>query len=622
MSGITNGEINKIQPRWLLALAIIFFILLFLTAAGLVIFDEIYQSRIYPNIYIGDLNLSGRSLDQAKKLINEKVDKISQNGIILSYKDSQTTIMPVVSSADGDLAIQIINFNAEKTAEAAMNYGRQEKFFVNLEKKLSLLAGKKQLFLNISVDQDRVKKILEDNFSKTYEPAKDASLIIKPAGPGGDYEFSVAKEKFGKIIDYEEIIGQMISNLSNFNPAEIKLSTITQYPKILAQDSLNIESQARALLNSAPVTLKYGDKKWTISQNQLAELLALKSNNSAADKVGVGLDEVKASAYLTEKIAPQIDIQPIEAKFEVKDGKVAEFQNGQSGLTLDIKSSLVKIEDEISSGEEIELVVKVQPVLTSAGDINSFGIKEIIGIGTSNFAGSPLNRRHNIRVGANSVNGTLIRPGEEFSLLKVLGEVNGATGYLPELVIKEGKTLPEFGGGLCQIGTTMFRSVIASGLPVTLRRNHSYRVVYYEPAGTDATIYNPWPDFRFINDTANYILIQSKISGDNISFEFWGTRDGRLVEKTKPTIYNIVRPEPGKIIETLSLKPGEKKCTERAHNGADAYFDYKVTYSDGAVKTKRFSSHYVPWQEVCLLGVAKLSAPPETATSTPITATN
>jgi hypothetical protein len=81
-----------------------------------------------------------------------------------------------------------------------------------------------------------------------------------------------------------------------------------------------------------------------------------------------------------------------------------------------------------------------------------------VAIGTSNFKGSPVNRRHNIAVGAASVNGTLIAPGEEFSLLKTLGDIDAAAGYKPELVIKGGKTLPEFGGGLCQIGTTAFRA--------------------------------------------------------------------------------------------------------------------------------------------------------------------
>ena len=254
--------------------------------------------------------------------------------------------------------------------------------------------------------------------------------------------------------------------------------------------------------------------------------------------------------------------------------------------------------------------------------INDLGIKEIIGTGHSSFRGSPKNRRHNIRTGAEAVNGTLIKPGEEFSLIKTLGEINKETGYLPELVIKDNKTIPEYGGGLCQIGTTLFRATIASGLPVTQRRNHSYRVSYYEPAGTDATIYDPWPDYRFINDTKKHILIQYRIEGDDLYFDFWGTKDGRIATSTYPTIYNITRPEAEKIIETLDLKPGEKKCTEHAHNGADAYFDYKVEYSKNnppldkedekdLIRETRFKSHYSPWREVCLLGVEKLSTSTE-----------
>jgi len=153
---------------------------------------------------------------------------------------------------------------------------------------------------------------------------------------------------------------------------------------------------------------------------------------------------------------------------------------------------------------------------------------------------------------------------------------------------------------------TVFRNGLDTGLPITARRNHSYRVSYYEPAGTDAAVYNPWPDVKFINDTVNYILIQSRIENNDIYIEFWGTSDGRTATTTPPVIYNIVKPPATKIVESEELKPGEKKCTESAHNGADAYFDYIVIYPDGATTTPRqeirFNSHYVPWQEVCLVG--------------------
>ncbi|MBU0722552.1 VanW family protein [Patescibacteria group bacterium] len=602
--------------------AIIFFILLILALSGLFIFDKVYQNKIYPNIFIGALNLSGQTAEQAKKFINIEINKIDQAGVVFSYKETRATIAPVIASTDGDLAIQIINFNTDMAIEAAFNYGRQDNFFINLEKKLSLLINKKQLCIETFVNQGQAKKILEDAFAKTFQPAEDAKLVVKKTVTPGAYEFTVANEKFGKIIDYEEAIRQMLNNLSNIDSKEIKLSTITEYPKILAKDSLNIESKAKAILAIAPLTLIYGDKKWIIEEDQLANLLTLKLNNLTTNKVDVGLDKIKTSVYLQEKIVSEIDQKPIEAKFEISNGKVSKFQNGQDGLTLNIEATITKMETEIITSNPIELVVETRPTLINDSNINNFGIKEIIGVGTSSFAGSPANRRHNITIGANAINGTLIKPGEEFSLLKTLGEIASSTGYLPELIIKQGKTMPEYGGGLCQIGTTMFRGVINSGLPVTLRRNHSYRVAYYEPAGTDATIYDPWPDFRFINDTPTYILIQQKISGDIISFEFWGARDGRAVTSTKPVIYNIIKPEPTKIIETTELKPGVKKCTERAHNGADAHFDYKVIYPDGQIKEKRFFSHYVPWQEVCLLGVAKLSAPLDTATSTLPTAAN
>jgi vancomycin resistance protein YoaR len=262
------------------------------------------------------------------------------------------------------------------------------------------------------------------------------------------------------------------------------------------------------------------------------------------------------------------------------------------------------------------LIVNLAEPKIKTETINNLGIKEKIGVGISNFSGSPANRRHNIAVGSAKLNGILLKPGEEFKLMPALGNISSAAGYLPELVIKDNKTTPELGGGLCQVGTTMFRAALSSGLPITERRPHKYRVSYYEPAGTDATIYDPRPDVRFVNDTANHVLIQTKITGNVVTFEFWGTHDGRKVvfegnNKTedltqlKPKIFNITRPGPTKFIETDTLPPGVKKQTESAHNGADATFYRYITLPGAEEKKETWNSHYIAWQAVVLVGVEK-----------------
>ena len=357
---------------------------------------------------------------------------------------------------------------------------------------------------------------------------------------------------------------------------------------------------------------------WTVKNDILASWITSVGDK---DNLKISLDLNKIAQYLKNKIAPEIDREAKTPRYEIKNGKMSSWQIGSDGYKLNLENSALNIREQylINKSNQSELIIDtVKSEITE--DTNSLNIEEIIGTGHSNFVGSPANRIHNIKVGAEAVDGMLIAPGEEFSLVETLGEIDAAAGYLPELVIKNNKTIPEYGGGLCQVATTIFRSALESGLPITARQNHSYRVSYYEPAGTDAAVYDPWPDVRFLNDTGNYVLIQSRIVKNDIYFDFWGKKDGRIASSSKPVIYNITKPAPTKIIETTDLKPGEKKCTERAHNGADAYFDYSVTYANGENKSTRFKSHYVPWQEVCLVGIKAeaTSTPITVSTSTPV----
>lgn len=254
----------------------------------------------------------------------------------------------------------------------------------------------------------------------------------------------------------------------------------------------------------------------------------------------ITVDEKMVKQYV-EDLSRQADRDPENAKLKMENGKAAAFSLGAKGVALDQKKSseiLISFlkNDERFDGRALELPYKESSPEISIDSIENMGITTLIGEGRSNFRGSPKNRIFNIKVATERFNGTLIKPGEDFSFVKVLGEVDGEHGYRPELVIKKDKTEPEFGGGICQVSTTAFRAAINSGLKITSRRNHAYPVSYYNPQGMDATVYVPRPDLRFVNDTPGYILIQTKIEGTELVFQFYGTSDGRKVNIIGPRI--------------------------------------------------------------------------------------
>ncbi len=264
-------------------------------------------------------------------------------------------------------------------------------------------------------------------------------------------------------------------------------------------------------------------------------------------------DEHAIRKYL-ETIATTIDSPATDPSFTTEDGKVKLFSLGKDGQVLDIDQnteniigSLLEFADARS--RTIELVIRQVPPDITSGDPSSLGINELIGEGMTDFKGSPHNRIHNFTKGMEQFHGLLIKPGEEFSFVEHLGEVDGEHGYLPELVIKNNETIPEFGGGICQVSSTMFRAALYSGLKITERRNHAYAVQYYKPIGMDATVYIPKPDLKFINNTPGHILIQGKIEGTKFVFQFYGTSDGRKTEINGP--YVVERLENGGLRTTL-----------------------------------------------------------------------
>lgn len=222
------------------------------------------------------------------------------------------------------------------------------------------------------------------------------------------------------------------------------------------------------------------------------------------------------------------------------------------------------------------------------------GIKEVVTLGESEFIGSTQDRQHNIRTGLSKFNGSLIPKGSEFSFNTILGRVDGSTGYRKELVIQGDRTVPEYGGGLCQVSTTAYRGVWEYGFPITARRNHSYTVSYYYPQGTDATIYPGVQDMKFTNDSPGDLLIQTHTEGVRAYFIYYGTKDERTSQIIGPYIWGRTAAPPKRIEYVDDLPPGKQKNVGNAVAGMKTAW-FRVVQPVGATE-KTTESYYSTYQ--------------------------
>ncbi len=247
-------------------------------------------------------------------------------------------------------------------------------------------------------------------------------------------------------------------------------------------------------------------------------------------------------------------------------------------------------------------VMEEKPLVTIDSVLRTEGIKEVVMVGESVFTGSPKNRRHNIAVGISKFNGHIIPKNSIFSFNETLGPVNEKTGYKKELVIEGNTTIPDYGGGLCQVSSTAYRGPWEYGLPIIQRKNHSYAVSYYGPQGTDATIYPPAVDMKFMNNTPGSLLIQSFLDdNDHAYFVYYGTDDGRTSEVFGPYISDRKKaPKEELILFTKELPASEKRKAGESHDGLTAlWYRFSKTTNTGAT-IERFFSLYearpVTWQ--------------------------
>ncbi len=569
------------------------------------------RNHILPNVTIADVRVSGLDRLAATETLQRTFDAMNDDGLKVElYGDIQTVELRATGATDPDLVYQLVDWDVATAVEHALNLGKSGNQLRDFFAPLYHVLVPTRITPDIGLSEIRLEQAMREAFPHVESPGTPTDFVIMEVN--GELNVTVTEAVEGATIDTKSALKKLRQDAADLKLETLELKLIERSAVISAAQAETLIPQVITAVEGAPYELvfdpEYGaDLSYPISAADIT-LWLLPEVDEAGNPV-LSLDTQGMKAFL-DRIHADIDISPRDAKFVVEGDRVVEFEESRDGFIINDDTLLSDLINAFGSTDtSVEIATERTAPAIPTGSANDFGITEVLGVGFSSFAGSPSNRRANIRHGVEKLNGILIPPGETLSLLERLRPFTVADGYLPELVIKGDEIIPEIGGGLCQIGTTTFRAAMNSGLDIAERRNHSLVVSYYnDPSngkpGTDATIYDPAPDLKIKNDTAHHVMLVTEMDAarSELHFTFWGTSDGRQGSYTPPEVLSWTGYGATINKETTSLAPGVKQC-QSPHPGATTSFDYNILLPDGTTRTRTFVSTYRSLPTICLVGV-------------------
>lgn len=591
----------KINP-WLIRIPLLFvagvFLIPIILILALFAFQMNFSQRIYPGIHAMGIDLTGMSIEEAEASLANNYSYSSD--AVFTFRDGENFWQLSAS----DLGIQ---FDARETAESAFDIGHSGNIVRDLSGQSNAWFEGKIISPIITYDQNIAFAKLQTIATEINREPVNSSLQIEGTN------VITTKGQAGRLLDIPATLAQLDAIiLRQDTGGEIQL-VIEETQPLVASVSTTANQIETAL--SGAVTLTATDEEgnqlgpWNVSVEQIAALLSVNliNNPDGTYNYSVDIDMTAFESYLYE-LAPGL-IQPARDgrfDFDPQTQQLNLIAPAQSGRVLNVQETLARLEAGVFTNNRLVPMAFDYTLPRYHNQISAaeLGIKELISESTTYYTGSDNNRRANIAVGVSKMNGIIIGPGEEFSFNYYLGDISYENGFVDGLVIFGGRTIAGIGGGICQVSTTVFRTAFSSGLAITERNSHGYRVGYYElngqPPGLDAAIWQPERDFKFQNNTPYHILIEANVyPGDNaLQFRFYSTKHFQ-VELENAIVRNVdPAPEP-RFIGNADLNLGEILQVDYAADGADVTIYRNVYDINGNLQFEDYAfTHYVPWQAI------------------------
>lgn len=459
--------------------------------------------------------------------------------------------------------------------------------------------------ISASLSSDKLASYLAPIAQAVHSSPEDASVSI--TGDGVVLQDDVP----GTELDTQAAIAaiQQAATKADGRSVDLPLNTINAtINKAMLEP---IYEKADALVTNG-VRVRYGEDTYIMRTASVVGFLSLEPTQGGPGLPTLKIDQDELANRISGIADTYVNVKTMDARFRMVNGTPSKVASAKEGVEVDIDGSVANVIAALGvytggGTLEADLAVQTTAPAVSDADMASINTPDMLAYGQTSYATSSDNRRWNVELGANNINGTLVPPGAIFSTSDTIGDLTLAAGFKMGYAIQgDGNggltTVPAEAGGICQVSTTLYHAVFRAGLQVVERNWHSYWISIYGIAptglqGLDATIAPPYKDFRFRNNTGNWLLIKAIPDGKNLTFQLWGVDPHWTVAIGKPVITNIRPTSQAKVIEySDALPPGSGEVmVEHAQNGFDSSITRVVSDSNGNVIDKwTTTSSYMP----------------------------
>lgn len=332
-------------------------------------------------------------------------------------------------------------------------------------------------------------------------------------------------------------------------------------------------------------------------------------NEDKVFEVEYSADYDKVSAWL-EANAPEMNQKAVNHGLKRENGAFVIIE-GQEGIEVDVKASAEAIvsyfSEEWNEAEgSIELAANIVEPAGKREDLEA--IQDVLGSFSTYFGDSAPGRITNVKHAASFIDGTVLYPGEEFSVYDAIGPLDGGNGYELAGAYENGTTVESYGGGVCQVSTTLYNAVIRAELKVTERFNHSMLVSYVKPS-MDAAIAGTYKNLRFLNPYDKPIYIEGYTDGGTLYFNIFGDETRPANREVRFESETVSEENPTPRFETTADPIGVVTRTQKAHVGNSARL-WKIVLVDGVEESREIfnTSKYNASPDIYTVGTASANA--------------